>query len=100
MKPHTTIERFCIQAQPASALSPVRVLRVTDFPNDESKSFLHVGSNTGSRSYDRATDLCAAITSFRREFPLGRVEVETVPDCEIRPFRVTDLTWLFPHTYA
>lgn len=94
------IERFCIQAQPSSALSPVRVLRVTDFPHDETKSFLHVGSNSGSRSYDRAQDLTAAISSFRREFPHGRVEIETLQTCEIRPFRMTDLTWLFPHTYA
>lgn len=84
------IERFCIQSQPKCALAPVRVLRVTDDTNDEGKSYLHVGH----RCFDRPEDLARAIESFAREFPKGRIEVET-PDCEIHTFRASDFGWLF-----
>jgi hypothetical protein len=86
------IERLCIQQQPKTALAPVRVLRVTDYPDCPERDFLSLARPV----YDTPEQLLTRVKSFKREFPSGRVQVE-LPSLEIRPFRATDCVWLFKH---
>lgn len=75
---------------PKDSIAPVRVLRIEDDTVDAEKDRL-----ISTRSICDRSTLVAVIDSFKRDNPRGKVEVETLGDCEIRPFKPADMEWLF-----